>query len=157
MTIDEYFNEELADIIEVTGGQEEFFSYIFQKLRQKGYVEESFFEALKERERDYPTGLKTHFMGVAIPHTDPQHIKKPFIFITKLKQPIQFGQMGSTDEQVEVRYTFVLGFDKGEQQLVLLQNLMAMFADEGIMTQLAEDVSEKEMYAIVKQYYINKG
>lgn len=157
MTIDEYFNEELADIIEVTGGQEEFFSYIFQKLRQKDYVEESFFEALKERERDYPTGLKTHFMGVAIPHTDPQHIKKPFIFITKLKQPIQFGQMGSTDEQVEVHYTFVLGFDKGEQQLVLLQNLMAMFADEGIMTQLAEDVSEKEMYAIVKQYYINKG
>ncbi|WP_321387837.1 PTS sugar transporter subunit IIA [uncultured Enterococcus sp.] len=157
MTIDEYFNEELADIIEVKGGQEEFFSYIFQKLKQKDYVEESFFEALKERERDYPTGLKTHFMGVAIPHTDPQHIKKPFIFITKLKQPIQFGQMGSVDEQVEVHYTFVLGFDKGEQQLVLLQNLMAMFADEGIMNQLAEDVSEKEMYAIVKQYYINKG
>ncbi|WP_170924685.1 PTS sugar transporter subunit IIA [Candidatus Enterococcus clewellii] len=157
MTIDEYFSEDLADIIDVEGGQDEFFSYIFQKLKQKDYVEESFFDALKEREKDYPTGLKTHFMGVAIPHTDPQHIKKPFIFITKLKKPIQFGQMGSVDEKVEVHYTFVLGFEKGEQQLVLLQNLMAMFSDEGTMNQLSEDVSEKEMYAIVKQYYINNG
>ncbi|GAB2023470.1 PTS sugar transporter subunit IIA [Pseudolactococcus yaeyamensis] len=156
MMIDEYFGEDLADIIALDGDQDEFFSYIFQKLKQKNYVEESFLEALKAREKVYPTGLKTHFMGVAIPHTDPQHIKKPFIFITKLKNPIKFGQMGSVDEQVEVHYTFVLGFDRGEQQLMLLQNLMKMFSDEEIMNQLSEAISEKEMYTIVKQYYSKK-
>lgn len=157
MMIDEYFGEDLADIIEIDGGQDEFFSYIFQKLKQENYVAESFLDALREREKEYPTGLKTHFMGVAIPHTDPQHIKKPFIFIAKLKEPIKFGQMGSVDEQVEVQYAFVLGFDKGEQQLVLLQNLMMMFSDEETMNRLSEAISEKEMYTIVKQYYINKG
>lgn len=154
--IEEYFGEDLADIITLDGGQDEFFSYIFQKLKQNNYVEESFLVALKAREKEYPTGLQTQFMGVAIPHTDPQHIKKPFIFITKLKNPIKFGQMGSVDELVEVHYTFVLGFDKGEQQLVLLQNLMKMFSDEEIMNQLSDVDSEKEMYTIVKQYYTKK-
>ncbi|MBL1228469.1 PTS sugar transporter subunit IIA [Enterococcus sp. BWB1-3] len=156
MTIDHYFSEELADIIEESNNQEEFFSYIFQKLKHKGYVEDSFYEAVTEREKDYPTGLKTPFLSVAIPHTDPTHIKKPFVFITKLYQPISFGQMGSVDEKVEAHYVFVLGFEKGEEQLVLLQNLMAMFSDERTMTRLSENISEHEMYSIVNQYYINK-
>ncbi|MUN72759.1 PTS sugar transporter subunit IIA [Enterococcus casseliflavus] len=154
--MEEFFDTKLTDVIETNGNQEEYFICIFQKLKEQGYVQDSFLLAITNREKDYPTGLKTQFMGIAIPHTEPQHIKKPFIYLTKLKTPIEFGQMGSCDEYVQVRYIFVLGFDKGDQQLVLLKNLMAMFADESTMNKLSQDITADEMYQLVTQYFKNR-
>ena len=48
---------------------------------QEGYGEEGFTEALLEREKDYPTGLDVDGIGVAIPHTDAEHVKKEGISI----------------------------------------------------------------------------
>lgn len=151
--MEEYFNKELVEIIDTNGDQEEFFSKIFQRLKEKQYVENSFFEALTVREKEYPTGLKTEYFGVSIPHTDPTHIKKPFIYMVKLKNPITFGQMGTLDQQVDVNYSFVIGFQEGEHQLVLLQNLMKMFSDGKIMGKLSKSDTEKEIYDIVMDYY----
>ena len=54
---------------------------------QEGYGEEGFTEALLEREKDYPTGLDVDGIGVAIPHTDAEHVKKEGISIAVLNQP----------------------------------------------------------------------
>ena len=43
---------------------------------QEGYGEEGFTEAVLKREKDYPTGLDVNGIGVAIPHTDAEHVKK---------------------------------------------------------------------------------
>lgn len=43
---------------------------------QEGYGEEGFTEAVLKREKDYPTGLDVDGIGVAIPHTDAEHVKK---------------------------------------------------------------------------------
>ncbi|EAC5558375.1 PTS sugar transporter subunit IIA, partial [Listeria monocytogenes] len=51
---------------------------------------------------------------------------------------------------------FVLGFDKGDQQLVLLKNIMAMFADESTMNKLSQDITADEMYQLVTQYFKNR-
>ena len=57
---------------------------------QEGYGEEGFTEAILKREKDYPTGLDVNGIGVAIPHTDAEHVKKEGISIAVLNPPIEF-------------------------------------------------------------------
>lgn len=151
--MDGYLHKELVAILDEENGQAEYLHLIAEKLKDQGYVEDSYEEAIIQREKEFPTGLQTSSIGVAIPHTDPQHIKKPFISILKLKTPVRFGQMGTIDQFVDVSYLFMLGFEKGEHQLILLQNLMKMFTDEEAMEKLINSNDEAEIYQIVTDYY----
>ncbi|MBP1043784.1 PTS sugar transporter subunit IIA [Vagococcus sp. BWB3-3] len=150
-----YLNKDLVDIFDIQGGQEEYFAAVYQKLNQLDYIEDGYLGAIVEREKAYPTGLETPFLSVAIPHTDPQYIKKPFIYMVKLEKPIVFGQMGTTDTEIQVTVTFVLGVEKGDDQLVVLQSLMKMFADERVMTQLKEVKEVTGFYQIVCDFFNN--
>lgn len=150
---DKMFYPELVDVYKSNGASDALVDYAAKKLADLGFIETTYQEALKEREREYPTGLQTPSFAVAIPHTDPSHIKKPFIYIIKLAEPVTFGQMGTTDEFVAAKYAFFLGFDKGEDQLQLLQNLMAMFMAEEMMERLEKEFSETEILTTVTQFF----
>ena len=77
-----------ADIFEQAGG----------KLVSLGYCKDSYVEALKLREKDFPTGVDMGGVGVAIPHTDVSHVLKKGIVIATTKKPVTFVQMGTDDE-----------------------------------------------------------
>ncbi|VJH02042.1 phosphoenolpyruvate-dependent sugar phosphotransferase system [Streptococcus pneumoniae] len=49
----------------------ELFQMVGKELEEKGYVTNQYLEALLEREQRFPTGLKTRFLNIALPHTDP--------------------------------------------------------------------------------------
>lgn len=148
-----YLNEELVDVLDIQGGQKEYFQLVYQKLNQLNYIEDGYLDAIIEREKAYPTGLQTPFFTVAIPHTDPQFIKKPFIYLVKLQKPIAFGQMGTTDTLIDVDCTFVLGMEKGTDQLVVLQRLMKMFSTEEVMNKLKMVNEVHAFYQIVSEFF----
>ena len=81
------------DIFEALGG----------KLVKQGYCKESYVQALKDREAEFPTGINTGEKGVAIPHTDVSHVNKKGIAIATLKQPVEFVEMGTDDEYVNAK------------------------------------------------------
>ncbi|MGM9927050.1 MAG: PTS sugar transporter subunit IIA [Bacillus sp. (in: firmicutes)] len=116
--------------------REDVMTFITQELQKKGYVKEGYLESLLERERNYPTGLPTVPFAVAIPHTDPQYINKPFVAAVRPTQPIPFTQMGTDDVEVGAELLFFLGLNKGEGQVELLQYLIDCCMNEGFMTQL---------------------
>ena len=70
---------------------------------QEGYGEEGFTEAVLKREKDYPTGLDVNGIGVAIPHTDAEHVKKEGLSIAVLNPPIEFDAMGEEDCRIPVK------------------------------------------------------
>ncbi|MBO0453316.1 MULTISPECIES: PTS sugar transporter subunit IIA [Enterococcus] len=150
---DKMFYPELIDVYDGESALDTLVDYAANRLAELGFIETTYQKALKEREREYPTGLQTPSLAVAIPHTDPSHIKQPFIYIIKLANPVTFGQMGTTDEFVSAKYAFFLGFDKGEDQLQLLQKLMAMFMDETVMLRLEKEVDKKEILTLVTQFF----
>ncbi|GGC93806.1 PTS sugar transporter subunit IIA [Enterococcus wangshanyuanii] len=153
LVADKFLRAELVDIYEEEDDQAVFFSHLSAKLLELGYVDEEYLHALLKREAEYPTGLKTATLNVAIPHTDPQYIKQPFIYIIKLKTPVTFGEMGTDNVFLKAEYAFCLGFDKGEDQLVLLQNLMAMFMDQLFMERLEIETDKKKMFDLVINYF----
>jgi PTS system galactitol-specific IIA component len=153
LVADKFLKKELVAIYEQEDDQAVFFSHLSARLTELGYVENSYLEAILEREAAYPTGLKTPSINVAIPHTDPQHILQPFIYIVKLVSPVTFGEMGTDNQFISAKYAFCLGFNKGEDQLVLLQNLMAMFMDQAFMEQLETETQEEKIFDLVINYF----
>ncbi|WP_445486874.1 PTS sugar transporter subunit IIA [Niallia sp. 03133] len=127
------------------------FKKISELLEEKKYVKPSFFQGLLEREKNFPTGLRTKSFHVAIPHTDPEHIITPFIAVIKPNKPICFYEMGSDDIDVQAQIIFVLGLYKSEEQVPLLQCLMEMFMEEKTMEHLIASDDVKEILSFIQK------
>ena len=98
--------------------------------KEKGYVKDGFFQALVEREKSFPTGLPMEGdIKAAIPHADPAYVIKPAVAVGVLKNPVAFGEMGSSDRMVMCKLIFVLALKDSKNHLDLLRNLMDFFVN----------------------------
>lgn len=130
--------------------QDEVFEDLNKKLLAKGVVNDEFLDAVKKREIKFPTGLQLESgFGVAIPHTDPQFVNKNQIGFMSLDNPIQFRQMGSDTEKVQVKMVFILCLKEAHKQLDMLQNLMTLFGDSKQIEQLYKCKSPDEFLKII--------
>ena len=130
--------------------QDEVFEDLNKKLLAKGVVNDEFLDAVKKREIKFPTGLQLESgFGVAIPHTDPQFVNKNQIGFMSLDTPIQFRQMGSDTEKVQVKMVFILCLKEAHKQLDMLQNLMTLFGDSKQIEQLYKCKSPDEFLKII--------
>ncbi|WP_171016676.1 PTS sugar transporter subunit IIA [Pseudalkalibacillus caeni] len=106
-------------------------------LNESGYVKETFLSAVLEREKVHPTGLPAA-VGVAIPHTDTEHVLKPALAVGVLENPVPFQVMGNPEENVEVKIVFLLAMKEPQAQLDLLQKLMGLLQNEELLIQLSK-------------------
>ena len=138
------FNEvEVRDsrkVMEVIGG-----AFI-----KEGYAKESYINALIGREKDFPTGLDVNGIGVAIPHTDVSHLLKPGIAIAVLKEPVDFIQMGSDDENVKVSLIFMLAVVDPSAHLEKLQRIITIIQDNEVLEKLLQVKDKEEIIQIIK-------
>ena len=107
------------------------------------YVKGSYAKAVRAREQEFPTGLKTQNLNIGIPHTDPEHIVKPFVYFAKNESKIAIRQMGD-NEPMESEYFFFLGINDSKSQVGLLSELMELFMNEDFVENLtkAKDIEE---------------
>ena len=89
------FREDLI-FFENATSQEELFQHIGSKLLEKELVKPSYIDAIKEREKNYPTGIDLSVVGadvpnVAIPHTEVEHCNASQIVVAKLNNDIIFN------------------------------------------------------------------
>lgn len=118
------------------------------QLLKEGIVKESYIQAVKAREESFSTGLLFEDMGIAIPHTDAEHVERAAIGIAILKKPIPFKAMGMPEEEVPVEMMFMMAIKEAHSQIEFLQALMEIFQTEGRLKSLqscatAEEVAEK--------------
>lgn len=131
---------------------------LFEKLSvimlKKGYVKESWLEAIIAREREFPTGLMFDSIGVAIPHVDPQHILKPYIAIIKPKTTISFEPMANmVDHAIDTNLVVNLGLLKhSEDQVEVLQSMMAMFMSDVAVKDVQSQTTPEGMVACFRRY-----
>lgn len=129
---------------------DEIFEALGGELVKQGYCKESYVQALKDREAEFPTGINTGEKGVAIPHTDVSHVNKKGIAITTLKRPVSFMEMGTDDEYVKVQVVFMLAVgEKGH--LELLQAILGILQDQDILNKLIQAKNEEEIIEIIKE------
>lgn len=122
------------------------FDVIAGRLADRGRVRPSYRKAIEDREGVFPTGLPVG-IGVAIPHTDAEHVIEDTIAIATLTSPVIFGEMaGEPDATVEARVIIMLALASGSQVEVLkrvikgIQN--AEFMDALVAAQDPAEVAE---------------
>lgn len=119
-------------------------------LYERGYVKETYRQAIQNREKQYPTGLPTETVGVAIPHTDAEHVNEEAIAIGILKKPVAFRLMGNMDEKIPVSLVFMLALKEPKMQLDMLQRLIALFQEKELLVGLQSVKNPQEVVDLLK-------
>jgi PTS system galactitol-specific IIA component len=126
---------------------------ICDQLLKKGFIHDSFREAVKERERIYPTGIKTMNCGVAIPHVEPQHVIKNGICIVTLKYPLTFGEMGGDEnDRVSVECLFVYLLNTIDENKKIIVNTMNILQNVKDLNSIRVSASEDEICGLISKY-----
>lgn len=137
-------------MLEVLGeSEEEVLSFMANTLLSKGYVKETYPNAILKREKEFSTGLPGNGYGVAIPHTDPEHVNQSIMAVGLLKKPVKFKMMGNHDEQIDVELCFMLALKESHSHIQILQRLMNVIQDEKIMKKIKNVASQSELYELL--------
>ncbi len=132
--------------------KESVLSQMSDVLFQNGFVKSTFKDAVIDREKEFATGLPTHLCSVAIPHTDVEHINHRTIGVAVLEKEVPFIEMGTLDQQTEVKIVFMLAMDKVDDQLKLLQQLMQIFQSEEKLEQILRTKDETILATLINDY-----
>jgi galactitol PTS system EIIA component len=119
---------------------------ISKMLLDNGYVKDSYPKSVIEREKVFPTGLIAESYGIAIPHTDTEHVISPMIAIATLKDPIEFNMMGGDEsDTISVKVIFMLAMNDGHAQIKLLQNIMSIIQNTSLMEKIYQANNKDEL------------
>ncbi|MCM3214143.1 PTS sugar transporter subunit IIA [Niallia taxi] len=142
-------DEEVVHLHVLAENREDVMATLSEDLKRHHYVKESFLSSILEREKVFPTGLPLVTMGVAIPHTDPEHVIRPMISVAVLENPVDFIMMGSENTIVNVDIVLMLAISDPAKQLSLLERLMGVFQNDAAMSQLKYATSAKELVEVL--------
>ncbi|MFW5956355.1 MAG: PTS sugar transporter subunit IIA [Halorhabdus sp.] len=117
---------------------------------EQGYVEEAYVDALLERERDHPTGLRIEReenpFGIAIPHADPDDVREQAILLGLPEETATFRSMDDKDKEIDINVVVLLLVTETDGYSAFLSNLTMLFQDD----EFAQMVVEKDADGIVE-------
>lgn len=146
-----YFGKKIALFQSEVKSQKEALSIIATCLYQTGLVKDSFAENVLKREEVFPTGLLINDVGIAIPHTDAEHVNDSQIAFMSLKKTVTFYEMGTADKEISVSLIFMLALKEPHAQLEMLQKLITMFQKKEVVQKLQAVNNTEEYYQIIEK------
>ncbi len=147
MSYKDMFSLDLVDLNVNVFTEEEAFEIVANRLSGLGMVNDNYLKGITTREKEFPTGLITQHLNIALPHSDPEYVNKPFIFIARLENDVTCKQMGDNQE-MSVKDLFFLGIKNGKEQVGLLQAIMNLFMNETFVEQYRLAESPEEVYKL---------
>jgi PTS system galactitol-specific IIA component len=117
---------------------------------QFGLFKPTWLDAVIKREVEFPTGLPT-MIPVAIPHTDSIHVNADGVGFFKLTKPIEFGEMGSLDDKVQVKMIFPLLITNPAEQVDLLMAVITALQNPEFLNALDASKTAEEIVSIFRK------
>ncbi|MBP2643264.1 MAG: fructose transporter subunit [Firmicutes bacterium] len=137
---------------------DEAFTIMAKRFVQADLVKNSYEESIKQREREYPTGIDLSVVGadlpnIAIPHTEREHCKTTKVVLVKLDQAISVGNMMSSSQELKnVRYLFMILNSTDREQTGILSKIMELVSKADNIKALEEAESVENLYEVVNGY-----
>ena len=150
----EMINPEFIHIDLEVENQEELLIRMVEGLEHTGYVSENYISALMLREQNFPTGLETKSISVAIPHANREHVNKSVISVATLKNPIAFQAMGMHNTEVQVELVFLLAINNHNDQIDVLQKFMSIFSKPETLNAIKSSRCTHDIINILEQHLI---
>lgn len=147
--MEQYFSKENI-YLDIEGSTfEEVLKNVTDSLVERGAVKESFYNAVLEREKVFPTGLEFPEYSIAIPHTDSIHVNTNSIVVVKPKNSLVFRDMGTNSKDLEVKVLLLLLISKNEDQVTVLSGIIQKFANAECYKEILASSSEEEIHKII--------
>lgn len=121
-------------------------------LYRKGFVKDTYIDAVVAREKEYPTGLQLNHLAVAMPHTAGVHVITPAVCVAKLAHPVTFAHMGDPETKVQAEILFMMAIQNPDAQLETLQKVMGVFTNDASVAQFKAAGDQKALYQAAKTY-----
>ena len=109
-------------------------------LLKKGYVEEEFFESVKNREKISSTEIGN---GIAIPHGSDKYVKQTSIVLITLEDAILWR-----DDIVSVILFTAVSFEQKDTMRRLLKDLYHLISSENFIEKIQKAASIEEILGI---------
>jgi len=143
--LNDYITKNLIFLdVEITE-QKELLEYMAKCLHESGNVNEIFIKEVVNREQKFPTGLQIEDIGVAIPHSDIEHVNNPAVAMAVLKEPVGFYSMENSEKIVAVNIVFMLAINDGNKQLELLQEITSLIQSKDTMNNIIKADTKEEI------------
>lgn len=120
-------------------------------LKENGFVKNSFTEAVIKREIIFPTGLPTEPIGIAIPHTDAEHVNKGAMAVGILSEPVVFNEMGNLDSTVNVSIITMLAISNPDALIPILMQLARTFQDKEFLGELKSAATKDKVLDLYRR------
>lgn len=126
-------------------------------LKNAGYVNSAYIDAVLERENNFPTGLQLLTSAIAIPHATPEgNVLKNGIAVAKLKKPVKFHSMENPDETVDAKFVFLLALKDSGQHLAILREMFTSFQNPDVIQALQDSTAAEQILGIMEKYFGKK-
>ena len=131
----------------------EVFARLEGELAPRGYIAEGWLNAVRTREDAYPTGLAMPAANIAIPHTDPGFVAKPYIAVVKPAAPVTFNAMAGMGAPVPAQIVINLGIAEPGGQVEALQALMNIFMDADAAADVLGQTMPQGMVDAIRRHF----
>ncbi|NPV70094.1 MAG: PTS sugar transporter subunit IIA [Firmicutes bacterium] len=130
---------------------EEVVRLLARVLLLKGFVRETYVNAVISREREYPTGLEAGEINVAVPHADAGHVVRTSLCVGVLGRPVRFSRMDEPAKSTDVTVVFLLAVAEPEQQVEALRKVMDVIHDQGVLKEIADYSSAEQAFGLLSR------
>lgn len=133
---------------------EEVLETLGNKAIELGFAKSNYVDGLKQREKEFATGVPVEPIGVAIPHTDSSYVNENKIAVMTLNDSVEFNQMGGTeDDKLQVKLVILLCFKDGKNHMSALQNIIEKIQDEKFVKSLVNAESEEILLKLSEESF----
>ncbi len=143
--IDFTIDEKLILVKEKFDSRQEIITKLGGLLFENGFVKDTYTQAVLHREITYPTGLPARVAGVAIPHTDTEHVLKPAIAIATLEKPVTFYMMGSPDVEIQAEIVIMLAIHDAKLVIPVLRKIIFILEDDEALLKMKNAITKTEI------------
>lgn len=117
-------------------------------LHENGFVKDSYVQAVLDREEIFPTGLQVKGAGVAIPHTDCEHVHTSTVGIATLSNEVDFKAMAEPEKIISVSVVIMLAVADKNKVVPVLRKVIDILQNESAIKALKNALSNFEAKSI---------
>ena len=134
--------------------KEEVIRIMVDLLVKNGCVKPEYYDILIDREEQYPTGLPTKGVQVAIPHgCSAGSVLKPAVALATLAKNVIFRNMANQEEELSVGIVFMLAIVNEHELAGDLNRVMNVFSEEERLTKIYNAKNRSEIVKIINESF----
>lgn len=120
-----------------------------EPLLARGFVRETFPQAILDRETAFPTGLDAGGINVAMPHCDVEHIVRGALSVGVLRRPVPWHRMDDPASTCDVSVVVMLALNEAHAHLEMLQKVVALIQDQDLMRRIVGSSNPEEAFGLM--------